>query len=383
MMSAMKYARLFLIGFFCLVYGMVSAHNSVNVTGLFNVSKDAMIVHAIKVSDSTTSKKKRKELEENKTSKTKASDTQSTIYLTNLRKDVSESARREKGNSVSTNSFVINDQFESSTLSNIISYNIYDKALNVHSFSGTQSTMHPLNFTFENTVNTRVDLYGFEYRFKRAENKKFGYLAKARFERDNENNSFYQLGVGVNFKKEKGVSFVGLEHFPVRSGPGHILKIYRTQLSNYNEFQLTKKLKHLVSLEGSYYADQNADFIVISRTEYLVAEASMFKLAPLIEGAYGLGTIDRRDGYPYWMADKRVYAGGGIAFGIGSETSAFQMTADASIFAEVGQASFERYTGNLSYRIKNFSTVNAGVEVYTIENFYSNIFQLGMVYNFK
>lgn len=362
---------------------MVSAHNLVNPSSLSNVFVDSIKVYATKISDSTISKNKKKELDESKTSKAQTSYTQSTNSLNTLRKDISESARREKGNSVSTNSFVINDQFEASTLSNIISYNIYDNAMNIHSFSGTQSTMHPLNFTFENTVNTKVDLYGFEYRFKRNENKKFGYLARARFERDNANDSFYQLAVGAIYNREKGINFLGLEHFPVRSGPGHILKIYRTQLSNYNEFQLSKKVKNLVSIDGSYYSDQNADFIAVSRTEYLVVESSLFRLSPLIEGAYGLGTINRRDGYPYWMADKRVYGGGGIVFGIGSETSTFQMTADASIFSEVGQTSFERYTGNLSYRIKNFSTINAGFELYTIENFYSNVFQFGMVYNFK
>ena len=379
----MKYAKLFIIGFFCLIYGIASAHSLVYESEMINVSRDSIRIHAIIISDSTSSKKKPKNLNEKDASKAKVDYSIGVFYLTTLRKDVSEAARREKGNSVSTNSFVINDQFETSTLSNILSYNIYDNALNVHSFSGTQSTMHPLNFTFENTVNTKVDLYGFEYRFKRNETKKFGYIARARFERDNENNLFYQFGIGANFKREKGINLIDLEHFPVRSGPGHILKIYRTQLSNYNEFQLTNKVKNLFTLEGSYYSDQNADFIAVSRTEYLISESNTFKLSPLIEGAYGLGTIDRRDGYPYWMADKRIYGGGGLAIGIGSKTSAFQMTADASIFGELGQASFERYTGNLSYRIKNFSTVNAGFEMYTIENFYSNVFQFGMVYNFK
>lgn len=370
----MKCATLFLVGFF--LFGCVQSWASSSIESAFSPTDSILVLRA---SDSTISKRKRNVIKQKKTSKIKSSP----YYLTNVRKDVSESARREQGNSVSTNSFVINDQFESSAVSNIISFNIYDKALNVHSFSGTQSTMHPLNFTFENTVNTKVDLYGFEYRFKRNENKKFGYLARARFERDNLNDSFYQLGIGANFKREKGMNFVGLEHFPVRSGPGHILKIYRTHLSNYNEFQLSKKLKHLVWLEGNYYSDRNVNFMAVSRTEYLVAESNIFRLSPLLEGAYGLGSIDRRDAYPYWMADKRVYGGGGLALGIGSETSAFQMIADASIFGELGQTSFERYTGKLSYRIKDFSTVNAGFEVYTIENFYSNVVQLGIVYNFK
>jgi hypothetical protein len=83
------------------------------------------------------------------------------------------------------------------------------------------------------------------------------------------------------------------------------------------------------------------------------------------------------------LDEKRVYGGGGFVLGIGTDKSAFQMVADATVFGEINQFGFERYTGNLSYRIKDFSTLNAGFEVYTIENFYSNVFQFGMVYNFK
>ena len=47
------------------------------------------------------------------------------------------------------------------------------------------------------------------------------------------------------------------------------------------------------------------------------------KLSPLIEGAYTVGTIDRRNGFPYWMADKRLYGGGGIALTLGKRKAAF------------------------------------------------------------
>lgn len=305
------------------------------------------------------------------------------LLYSNVRKDISKNLRMEEGNSVSTNSYAINDRFDPNTIGNVLSYNMYDKKFNVHSFSGTQSFMYPVNFTSENNVNTRRDLLGFEYRFKSSSSNKKGYSARARLERDNANQMYYQVGFGFTSNGESTFNSLGLDYFPVRSGPGHILEIYRTQLANYNEFQLTKQLKQIASFEGNYYTDNQGDITLLSRTEYVVAESSMFRVSPLLEVSYGLGTTDRRDGYPYWMADKRAYGGGGLALGIGSEKSAFQMIADASIFGEIGQPSFERYTGNLSYRIKDFTIINAGFEVYTIENFYSNVFQLGMVYNFK
>ncbi len=377
-MRVTEYAKFLFIGYFFFGWVLTWANATNELMGTLTDSE-----YISKVSDSTSSKKKRKESERVKTSNSANYSKQNVVQNTNLRKDVSESVRREKGNSVSTNSYAINDVFEPSTLSNVVSFNIYDKRLNVHSFSGTQSSMYSLSFTSENNVNTRRDLIGFEYRFKKMDSLKFGYSARARLERDNESRTYYQLGIGANLKGEKRLNMVGLEYFPVRTGPGHVLEIYRTQFTNYNTFELTKRLKQVAAFETNYYSDEHADFIVSARTEFLLFESELFRVSPLMEAAYGLGTINRRDSYPYWMAAKRTYGGGGFALGIGSDSSAFQMLADASIFSEAGQPNFERYTGSLSYRVENFTTLNAGFEVYTIDNFYSNVIQLGMVYNFK
>lgn len=378
MIIATKYTKLLLTG--CLFFGVIAAKAKVN-----TVLKLPLLspINIIKASDSTNSKKKQKEVTKTRNSRLKSHSLEHSRYLTNLRKDVSESARREKGNSVSTNSYAINDVFEPSTLSNVVSFNIYDKSLNVHSFSGTQSFMYSLNFTSENNVNTKRDLVGFEYRFKRADSLKFGYSGRARVERDNTNQTYYQLGIGASLKGNKRVNLASFEYFPVRSGPGHVLGIYRTRFANYNVFQLTKHWKQTASFETNYYSDEHADFIILVRSEYRIFESELFQIAPLIEVAYGLGTINRRDSYPYWIASKRTYGGGGISLGIGTEKSTFRMLADASIFSEVDQPDFERYSGSLSYRIKDFTTINAGFEVYTIDNFYSNVFQFGMVYTFK
>ncbi len=373
MIGTKKRLSFFLISF--LFIGM-------NAIWACHVAAAELIAYETVVSDTINTKKKRRQAEKIESEKAVLNKRNVAIY-TNLRKDVSEAAHWEKGNSVSTNSYTINEVFEPSSLSNVVSLNIYDKKLNTHSFSGTQSFMYGLNFTSENNVNTKRELMGFEYRFKRADTLKFGYSARARLERDNSGQTYYQLGIGAKLKQEKGFNLLRLDYFPVRSGPGHILEIYRTQLVNYNELQLTKHIKQIASVEGNYYTDRQADFIFSTRTEYLLAESGLLKVSPILEGAYGLGSTNRRDAYPYWMAAERVYGGGGVAFRIGSETSAFQMNADAAIFGEVNQLGFERYTGNLLYHIKNFSTLNAGFEVYTIDNFYSNVFQFGMVYSFN
>ncbi|MFK7811011.1 MAG: hypothetical protein AB8B59_00865, partial [Maribacter sp.] len=336
-----KQIKLLFTSLFCMIFGVVSAHNILEIVSFGDETKH------FTVTDSTTSKKKPKKVKNVEADKIEL-DSKYFVRNTSLRKDVSKFDRNEEGNSVSTNSYAINDRLEPNAITNVVSFNIYDKKLNTHSFSGTQSSMFPLNFTSENNVNTKRELFGFEYRFNRPKDKKFRYSARARLERDNESQTYYQLGIGARLKGKKRRNLLGLEYFPVRSGPGHILKIYRAQFSNYNEFQLTKNLKQIASLEGSFYTDKHGDFTLLSRTEYLLFESSLFKISPLIEAAYGRGSIDRRDSYPYWMAEKRVYGGGGIVFGIGSDKNAFQMIADASIFSEVGQPNFERYTGALS-----------------------------------
>ncbi len=305
------------------------------------------------------------------------------VLYSGIRKDVLSALRMEEGNSVSTNTMAINDQLDPNTISNSISYSIYDKDFNVHSFSGTQSFMYPINFIQEDDTNGMRTLYGIEYRFKQPASKKAAFQGRARLERDVQGEVYYQIGVGVNLSGEKRYNSVVLEHFPVRSGPGHILGIYRTQLSSYNEYQVTNKTKQIVSFEGNHYSDNELDAIIIGRTEYQVYKNSWLTLSPLIELSYARGTTDRRDGFPYWIAADRIYGGGGVAFGIGSEKSTFNFMADASLFAESSQPNFQRYTGNVSYRLKDFARILAGFEVYTIENFNSNVFQLGLIYNFK
>ncbi len=305
------------------------------------------------------------------------------VLYSGVRKDVSSALRMEEGNSVSTNTTAINDQLDPNTISNIISYSIYDEDFNVHSFSGTQSYMYPINFIEEDETNGIRTLYGIEYRFKQPASKKAAFLGRARLERDTQSEVYYQLGIGVNLLGEKRYNSIILEHFPVRSGPGHILGIYRTQLSSFNEYQVTNKTKQTISFEGNHYSDNESDAIVIGRTEYQAYKNSWLTLSPLIELSYSRGTMDRRDGFPYWMAANRVYGGGGVAFMLGSVKSKFHLLADASLFAESSQPNFQRYTGNLSYRLKDFARILAGFEVYTIENFNSNVFQLGLIYNFK
>lgn len=305
------------------------------------------------------------------------------LLFPQMRKNINKNIRQEEGNSISLNSYTINDRLEPTTVSNILSYNFFDKKRNIHSISATQSSMFPILFFPVDDENKRHDLFGLEYRFKNQNYKPIRYFLSARIERDNFEEFYYHAGAGINFSKAAQFSSFQLDFFPVRSGPGHSLDLYRGEFNNYNEFTISNRAKQIVAFQANYYTDEEVEGLVLGRTELAIVKQKKFSFSPYIEGSFSRGTVDKRDGYPYWMALERLYGGGGAVVNIGNETTNFRMTLDASMFAESQQPNFERYTGNISFRIKNFTTIKGAFEVYTIENFFSNIFQLGIVYDFK
>jgi hypothetical protein len=174
-----------------------------------------------------------------------------------------------------------------------------------------------------------------------------------------------------------------LDAFPVRTGPGHALDIYRIRFNGYKEIALGKSFKNIISLESNYYTDDEFETTGLLRLEYALLNMKKFKISPLLETSYGFGTLNRRDGFPYWIANNRLVGGGGILFTIGSPLTNFQFTTDISLFAERDQPNFERYMGQLTYKIKKFTQIRAAYEIYTIDDFFSNVFQLGLGYRFK
>ena len=139
----------------------------------------------------------------------------------------------------------------------------------------------------------------------------------------------------------------------------------------------------MFSIKGDYYTDSQYYATGGTRLEYNLINLDKFKLGPLAEGAYAVGSEDRINGFPYWLTKDRLYAGGGLLLQIGDNDSAFNLKSDFSIFVEQDEATFQRYEGTLSYRIKNFTAINLNYTYFTIYQLFSNAFQLGIQYNFK
>lgn len=310
-------------------------------------------------------------------------DNYSAILFPEVRQEITKKIRQEEGNSIAFNTLIINDKLVPTTFANLITYKFFDKERNIHSVSATQSIMYPINSFPEDSINTEHRLLGLEYGFKNRAEKKYRYFGKTRIERDNFNKLFFQFGSGLSYSGDKSFNSYQLDLFPVRSGAGHSLNLYRTELNSYHELFLSKKVKQIIAVQGNYYTDNQVEIVALGRLEYILYNENNFTVSPLAEVSYGIASEDRRSGYPYWIANNRLYGGGGFSFKLGSAKSKLNMNLDAAIFIENDDTNFERYIYNASYRIKDFTIIKAGFEIYTIDNFYSNVFQLGLAYDFK
>lgn len=296
---------------------------------------------------------------------------------------IEKKKRQQMGNSLGAEYFSISDRLKPTLTNTGLFYEFYNPKGNSHRLMVTQGTMSPIQIDSFIAENTRRELLGIEYKhsINLKEEKKIYF--RGRIEKDNKNDFYIQAGLGYSKAKDEKFKALQLEVFPVRSGPGHVLNLYRVFLNGYQEFPLGGKFKHILALESNYYTDQEYDAILLARLEYKLLKLEKFQLEPLVEASVGSGTVDRRFAYPYWMAQNRIYAGGGFQVTMGNENTKFHLTSDLGIFAENDQTNFERYTGTLAYRLTDYMTLNATFEFYTIENFYSNVLGFGLQYKIK
>jgi len=300
-----------------------------------------------------------------------------------VREEITKNMRQERGAAISFESFSINDKFDPTAITNKLSYSNHNANGDMHTFTLAQSTLNKINGFSSRPSNIGHDLMGVEYQFTKKSSKKYKYTLRGRVERDNFGDFFFQGMANLNFAKKKKFTAYQLDVFPVQTGPGYTLGIYRIQFNGYKEMPINKKLKPILALESNYYTDDQNDHTLVGRFEYQLIGLNKFKLSPMIEGAGGIGTIDRKSGFPYWMAKNRILGGAGAFLVLGSEKSKFNLQADFGLFMEKDEPNFERYIGNASYKIKDFTKINLNYEFYTIKNFFSNVIQFGLSYNFK
>ncbi|KPM32028.1 Hypothetical protein I595_1676 [Croceitalea dokdonensis DOKDO 023] len=304
------------------------------------------------------------------------------LFSEKTKKEIKEEIRVQRGNDFFFQGSSMNDRFDPTQLEFTGGYDLIDKRENIHRLAGVRGFVFPINFITNEPDNLERNLIGLQYGFTKKLNEKNEVGLMARVEGDNANNTFLQAGASWNRTGSNTFLATQLTYRPVQTGPGYVRNIYQTLFSLYAELGTTNRIKPIFTLEGNQYSDDNMDATVNTRIEAQLIKGAVLELTPLVEGAYSLATDDLRDGFPYWMADNRLIAGGGLALRLGKLESKFYLDTSATLFYEnQGEPTFERYLANLNVKIKKYFTVSAGAEFYTIESFFSNAFNLGLKYD--
>lgn len=297
---------------------------------------------------------------------------------------IKEELRLVKGNDIFFRGNSVNDRFDPTQLDFVGGYAFRDKKDNLHELGAVRAFAFAINFIQNEPDNLERNLLGLDYTFEKQLDQEKTLSLGARIEGDNENNTFFHARGSFELVKDERFFSGQLKFAPVSTGPGYVRGIYRGMLSAYAEFDSEALLKPILTLESSYYTDDNLDATLNARLELELIADEKFKLLPLVESAYSISSTDQRDGFPYWTAENRLIGGGGLAMRIGKPESKFYIDASATYFFEnQGEPTFERYLADLNFRIKKYFALGAGMEFYTIDRFFSNAFTLGIRYDIK
>lgn len=291
--------------------------------------------------------------------------------------------RKKKGHSIGLASSAIADKFNPTLFNNNFHFGFYNKKFDFHRFSIEQGTSYAVLKDTIIAEDKGRDLLGVGYMYKTESNLTNPLWVAAKVEMDNLNKLFFHFNSGIDFIGKAARTSLEINAHPIQNAPGYDLNIYDLSLKADQAFNYSSNFKHIFSVKGTYYTDSQYYTIGRTRIEYNLININTFKLGPVIEGAFALGSDEQRNGFPYWLTEERLFGGGGLLLQIGDDNSDFNLKSDFSIFAEQDEPTFQRYQGELSYRIKDFTRINLNYSYYTIDQFFSNAFQLGIQYNFK
>ena len=306
------------------------------------------------------------------------------FFLPEVRKKIEKKKRIQQNDFIETNSELISDLLQPTSLTNIVAYGIRDEKLNSHSFGLTQYNAYALNID-TSAVNKDHYLYGITYGFKNKEREnRINYAVYARLELDQDQNAFYHLNAQASISKDSLFSAIQLFHRPAITGPSYSLKIYQTQINVYEEWKINSHWNVIGNLEANRYDHDNViDAMILGNLSYTIPVTKISSFNPYVEGSGLLGNTDLEQGYPFWSAKERLYGGLGVSYNIKNDSRKFNLGIGAAMFLDTFSGSFQRYRGTWSTPIYDYLFINATAEFFTIENFYSNSFQLGLKYYLK
>jgi len=345
----------------------------------------------------------------------------SALFYPDISASLIKENRLKRGNYINLLSSLETNQANTAIQKNELSYNFYDKKKNIHSIAGTYNKyLKQEQSDFSYSDNYDNALGGIQYKFTTGEREgKPQFWSRARVELDKNTKAYYQFGIGMTSSKERKYRSGEFNIFPVETAPGLNQGIYQMRLNLYQDFYLFKFINTSISFEGNYYTNGrlSIDTIVnqpiinperfertiykpLNETTYTVTETGTSyggsltarfmldngaekksKLIPFLESQYSLGSRNLPSGYPYWMIRHRLYEGGGLGWKL--KLTNFESKIEAAYFFDDYSDNFQRFSGNVSYQIFDYTALTAGAELFSQKKYYSNSVLFGIKYNMK
>ncbi|WP_117880113.1 DUF2194 domain-containing protein [Aureibaculum luteum] len=305
------------------------------------------------------------------------------LFEVNVKKQIEKDIRLSENNSIEAETEIIGDNNSSTSFEKKITYTIKTEKLNSHSISVTNNDLYDVEKTsFSDIDNVNKNVTGLEYKFSNKPTGKINYWVRGRVEKDKQDNIYYQAGVGASLPKEKSFTSLSANIYPVKTGPGYQKKIYQSRLAIYQENNVKNVLKTIVYAEGNHYSNSDLEGSITTRVVLDNNKDKMFKVLPQVEASYSKSNKEETKDYPYYLVDKRFFAGGGVGLKYGTEKSKLNIRVEGSTFIDNDLGDFNRFTGQGSLKIGNFTKISATVELSTQSQAYSNSFKLGLKHTF-
>lgn len=292
--------------------------------------------------------------------------------------------RLKTGNTLEISNAVLADRLTPTSIGTNITYGFYDGKENKHLVSATQYIARELELEIDSPDNITHSLYGIEYGFQSKDRfEKLNFTANARLEMDEYNAFFYRLQAGISHSKDSLYRSLTVSHKPAVTGPAYSLGIYTTNLTAYYEEQkFFTDLFAVFSLEANYYSDDALDGLLHTQIGKSFTIGTYSKLSPFTEASGMLGNKDNKKGFPYWTIKERLYGGLGLRYAFKNPSSEMEFGLEASAFADTFSEFFQRYRGSAKFPLFPYLYLTTNAEFFTLKNFYSNNFNIGLKYYF-
>ncbi len=308
----------------------------------------------------------------------------STVFYTDVKDKLEKRLRLNNGNTLEYKSDVFSDRLRPTYINNELLYSFLNKKNNRHFIGITQSKAYEVPIEFIDNNNIDHSLFGVSYNFNlKNKTEKIAYNFGGKLELNEKEDIFFHIKSGISLTKKHSYSSLELSYQPAITGPAYSLNIYRSQLTAYQEFTFKNKYETIFSFEGNHYNDNVLDGLLTSRIGLLYKLKKRALLSPYIEMAGLLGNTNYASGFPYWTAKEQFYGGAGVKYAYNHPGNKIIINLDAAFFKDTLFGSFFRYTGQVNYPIFKYLHLNTNAEFFTLKNFYSNNFNLGIKYYFR